>query len=325
MEPNNNFNNNYNNNYQGYNNNPNQFNNGGFNQQMPPQKPKKELPKFFKTKLFQKVLYLVIVALVALGGAFAGVALGNSNSIVVNQSTSTNAKTTSKTSTLTSSELAKKVTPSVVAITTENVTTNNYWYGNQVESGAGSGVVISEDGYIITCAHVVSSANSIKVETSDGKEYTAKLVGSDTSQDIAVIKIEASGLTAATIADSDKVIQGEESFAVGNPEGNFSGSITSGIVSALNRSITVSLDDDSDSQQSNPYSSYQSSSNTVTLTVLQTDAAVSPGNSGGGLFNADGELIGIVNAKSSDTDSEGLGFAIPSNTAIKIAKEIMQK
>ena len=163
--------------------------------------------------------------------------------------------------------------------------------------------------------------------TSDNKTYDATLLGTYSDNDIAVLKINATNLKPATFANSDKLVQGQSTYAVGNPEGTFSDSITSGIVSALNRKITVQLDND-DSSSSSDYGRFgqlYSSSKTISISVIQTDAAVSPGNSGGGLFNGNGDLIGIVNAKSSDTNSEGLGFAIPSNTALKIAKELINK
>lgn len=219
---------------------------------------------------------------------------------------------------------------SVVAITTEEMTTSNFWYGRQVASGAGSGVIMSSDGYILTNYHVISGASKIKVKTANKKTYTAKVVGYYKKGDIAVIKINATGLKAATFADSSKIKQGQITYAVGNPEGTFANSITSGIVSATSRKITISLDDDDDSSSHSDDGgsiweqfTQQSQSTSTTLNVIQTDAAVSPGNSGGGLFNANGELIGIVNAKSSDSDSEGLGFAIPSNTALKIARSLI--
>ncbi len=206
---------------------------------------------------------------------------------------------------MTTEEIAAKVRPSVVEVTTEHIVTSDYYFfgGQYVQSGAGSGVIISEDGYIITNNHVVSGASNVKVLLTDGSEYEAVVVGADSRSDIAVIKIEATGLSPAVIGDSDTLQVGEYAMAVGNPLGNFGGSVTDGIISGLNRSINVDSN---------------------TMQVLQTNAAISPGNSGGGLFNASGELIGIVNAKSADTDAEGLGFAIPVNTAISVAKDLIE-
>lgn len=197
--------------------------------------------------------------------------------------------------------VSAKVTPSVVAVTTEQVTTNGYW-GQFVESGAGSGVVIREDGYIITNNHVVSGASSIKVTMSDDTEYSATVVGGDSRSDIAVLKIEATGLTPAVIGNSDNLAVGQTVLAVGNPLGVLGGTVTNGIVSALNREMNV---------------------DGILMTLIQTNAAVSPGNSGGGLFSENGELVGIVNAKSRGENAEGLGFAIPINTAMATANDLI--
>ena len=202
-------------------------------------------------------------------------------------------------------EIASKVGPSVVEVTTEAVTTNAF-FGQYVKSGAGSGVIISSDGYILTCAHVVSGASNITVSIGD-KDYPATLVGEDTTSDIAVVKVDATGLTPATVGNSDSLKVGESVMAVGNPLGELGGTVTSGIVSALNRSVSI-----------------QGSSSVNTMSLIQMDASVSPGNSGGGLFNMNGELVGIVNAKSSDSDAEGLGFAIPVNDAVKVAQELLE-
>lgn len=199
------------------------------------------------------------------------------------------------------SQIASIVSPSVVEVTTETISTNPF-FPQYVQDGAGSGVIISEDGYIITNAHVISGASQIKVRTSDKTEYEAELIGSDSKSDIAVLKIEATGLTPAVIGNSDDLVVGEFTLAVGNPMGTLGGTVTNGIISALNRDITVQGQ---------------------TMNLLQTNAAVSPGNSGGGLFNEKGELIGIVNAKSAEEGAEGLGFAIPVNTAMEVAQSLI--
>lgn len=229
---------------------------------------------------------------------------------------------------LTSAQVAAKVERSVVAITTEHMTTSNYWFGSYVTSGAGSGVVISEDGYILTCAHVIDGASKITVELQGGETAVATLVGSYTNGDIAVIKIDKTGLSAAEIADSDQILQGETCYAVGNPEGRFSGSISDGIISALDRTITVQVESAAPNggRGNSLYDMFYGGGTyvqSIQLNVLQMTAAVSPGNSGGALFNDRGQLIGIVSAKSSQTDSEGLGFAIPSNTAMDIASQLI--
>ena len=171
-----------------------------------------------------------------------------------------------------------------------------------MQTGAGSGVIISEDGYLITNNHVINGASTIQVRTSDGTTYDAVLVGTDSKTDVAVLKINASGLRPVTFGDSDNLNVGETAVAIGNPLGELGGTVTNGIISAKDRSITL------DNQQ---------------MTLLQTNAAINPGNSGGGLFNSRGELIGMVVAKSSGSDVEGLGFAIPSNLVSKIAQELI--
>ena len=143
--------------------------------------------------------------------------------------------------------------------------------------------------------------------TINDKDYTATLVGEDTTSDIAVIKIDANGLTPATVGDSDGLKVGQNVMAVGNPLGELGGTVTGGMISALNRSVTI-----------------QGTNSTNTMSLIQMDASVSPGNSGGGLFNMNGELIGLVNAKSSSSDAEGLGFAIPINDAIKVAQDLLE-
>lgn len=304
-------------------------------------KPKKKMPVWAT-----RCILGVLICAIAFGGGYAGASIAYQNvDRVVIERVSAPAEgggSTSAGTALTSQEIAAKTEPSVVAIMTERMTTNNFWFGQQVSSGAGSGVIISEDGYIITCAHVIEGADTIKVQLSDGNVYDAELVGSYVENDIAVIKIEASGLTPAAIADSSAVVQGETVYAVGNPEGRFSGSITDGLISAVSRDISLQMtvyDDDKNSGNSgnsgsynNPWAAffggnYDSSTSTVktVINVFQTSAPVSPGNSGGGLFNENGELIGIVNAKSSDSDAEGLGFAIPINKAMEIANALMTK
>ncbi len=197
--------------------------------------------------------------------------------------------------------VAAKVKPTVVEITTEQVVNGSY-FQQYISSGAGSGVLISADGYIITNNHVVSGATKVIVRLTSGAEYEAVVVGSDAQGDIAVLKIDEKDLPYATIGDSSKLVVGEEVVAIGNPLGALGGSVTNGIISALDREITI------DGQK---------------MQLLQTNAAINPGNSGGGLFNMKGELIAVVNAKSAGSTIEGLGFAIPINYAYDIARELM--
>ena len=280
-----------------------------------PKKPKKNAGKAVKS-----IVALVLAAAMGFAGGFVGAKFGGSGKVVIQQvapsstadsasgSDSSITAASSSGSSLTTEQVADLVSPSVVVITTEQVVYSQWsWYGqNQVESGAGSGVIISSDGYILTCAHVVDGASTITVTIGD-KDYTATLVGEDTTSDIAVIKIDADGLTPATVGNSDSLKVGQSVMAVGNPLGELGGTVTGGMISALNRSVTI-----------------QGSSSVNTMSLIQMDASVSPGNSGGGLFNMNGELVGIVNAKSSSSDAEGLGFAIPINDAIKVAQELLE-
>ena len=275
-----------------------------------PKKPKKNAGKAVKS-----IVALVLAAAMGFMGGFVGARFGGNNKVIIQQverSSSSSADSesaaegTTVSSGMTTAQVAKTVSPSVVVITTEQVVYSQWsWYGqSQVESGAGSGVIISSDGYILTCAHVVSGATSVKVQLNGSDQsYDATVVGVDSTSDIAVLKIDATGLTPAVIGDSDKLAVGETTVAVGNPLGTLSNTVTQGIVSALNRQVTVEDND---------------------MTLIQTDTSISPGNSGGGLFNANGELIGVVNAKSSYSEAEGIGFAIPINTAMDIAQQLIE-
>ena len=226
---------------------------------------------------------------------------------------------------LTIPEIAKKCGTSVVVIETEtkvvyNTYDDNYYnpfggmfgygygygYGNRggrggtqeyTQTAAGSGIIISEDGYVLTNNHVISGADKITVyvNSGDGSEeqsYEATLVGSSESNDIAVLKIDATGLNAAAFGDSDQIEVGELAVAIGNPMGQVHGSVTAGIISAVEQELTI---DD------------------VTINAIQTDAAINPGNSGGALFDSYGNVIGIVYAKSSSVSIEGIGYSIPVN------------
>ena len=276
-------------------------------------KPPKKRRKHSGGRIVRSAVALVLAAAMGFAGGFVGARVGNAgNKVVIQQVERTDSSAASGTAVasggMTTSQVSEMVSPSVVVITTEQVVYSQWsWYGqNQVESGAGSGVIISSDGYILTCAHVVSGASQITVTIGD-TDYTATVVGEDDTSDVAVLKIDATGLTPATVGDSDSLSVGDSVLAVGNPLGELGGTVTSGIVSALNRSVTI-----------------QGTSSTNTMSLIQMDASVSPGNSGGGLFNMNGELIGIVNAKSSSSDAEGLGFAIPINDAIKVAQELLE-
>ena len=283
----------------------------GYSYASAPQQPAKPPRKGRRTLL--RVLACVGVAALGFGGGLGGAIVAartglTGGQVVVQQvqrdtSDATNANSTDGTS-MSLQQISSVVSPSVVAITTEQMSGSQTWFGGYyVQSGAGSGVIISQDGYILTCAHVVDGATSVKVQLQNGETYDATIVGSDATSDIAVLKIEATGLTPAVIGDSSALAVGETVVAVGNPLGTLSNTVTDGIISALNREVTVEDND---------------------MTLLQTNASISPGNSGGGLFNANGELIGVVNAKSSYSEAEGIGFAIPIDSAMEIAQQLIE-
>lgn len=185
-------------------------------------------------------------------------------------------------------------------------TTQDFFGMSQITQGAGSGVIINKDGYIVTNYHVIEGANKVQVTLHNGDTYSASIVGGVDDLDIAVIKIDPQGkeLSVASIGDSSTVQVGDTAVAIGNPLGQLGGTATAGIISALDRNLTI---DDR------------------TLTLMQTDAAINGGNSGGGLFNAKGELIGIVDAKSSGVGIEGLAFAIPINSVSETINDLVER
>ncbi|MGN0499564.1 MAG: S1C family serine protease [Ruminococcus sp.] len=226
---------------------------------------------------------------------------GSLNITKVNSDGGTSTATNTSTAN-TTSEIVKKTADSVVEISTESVVTGSF-ARQYVQQGAGSGVIISQDGYILTNNHVIDGANSVKVRLRDSTEYDATIVGSDASNDIALLKVSATNLSAATFGDSSSLAVGDYVVAIGNPLGELGGTVTDGIISALARKVTID-----DTQ----------------MTLLQTNAQVNPGNSGGGLFNANGELVGIVNAKQSATEVEGIAFAIPINNVLDILSDLKE-
>lgn len=246
--------------------------------------------------------------LLALAGGFGGTLAANhingNGGVIMYQSANTTKTTTTAANgdTMSIKQITEAAANSVVEIKTESVSTNSF-FPQAVSSGAGSGVILTKDGYIVTNNHVIDSADKVTVTTKDGKSYNAKLIGTDASTDLAVIKIEASNLSPAVMGKSSKLEVGDTAVAIGNPLGELGGTVTSGIISALDREITV------DNQK---------------MHLLQTNAAINPGNSGGGLFNDRGELIGIVNAKSSGNNIEGLGFAIPIDRAKDVIENLIE-
>lgn len=203
---------------------------------------------------------------------------------------------------MTVGQIAAAAKDSIVEITTEAVQTGSFMM-QYVSEGAGSGVIITTDGYIATNYHVIDGATKVSVRTTDGTSYEAKIIGGDEKTDLAVIKIEAKELTAAVMGNFDDCKVGDTVVAIGNPLGQLGGTVTDGIISALDREITID--------------------NNI-MTLIQTNTAINPGNSGGGLFNTSGQLIGVVNAKSSGSDVEGLGFAIPIDLAKTVITDLIE-
>ena len=259
--------------------------------------------KFVTKKVFIITLIAAILfsAIIGAGGfALTQYLWGNSSSKNLNSNNYNLTKATG--SDLSMQEIIAKNENSAVAITTESVSTDT-WARQYVTEGSGSGIVYSEDGYIITNNHVIEGASTINVTFNDGKSYEASLVAADSQSDIAVLKIDADGLTPVSFNDSDSLSVGDLAVVIGNPLGTLAGTATEGIVSGLEREITI---------------------DGKSMTLIQVSASVNPGNSGGGVFDQQGNLIGLVVAKSSGSDVEGLGFAIPSNTVQSVVKSLIE-
>lgn len=261
-------------------------------------------PTYITKRAFVVMLIISIVCSAAVGALAYAIAMSSFGGTTIDKSVKTTnynlAKATG--SELSIQEIIAKNENSVVAITTEALATD-FWAGQYVTQGAGSGVIYSEDGYIITNNHVISGATSVKVTLHDDSEYDAKIIASDPQTDIAIIKIEMTGLSPITFGDMDKLCVGDLAIAIGNPLGTLSGTATEGIISALEREITI------DNKR---------------MTLIQTSALINPGNSGGGLFDQYGNLIGITVAKSGGSNVEGLGFAIPCSKVEQIAKSLVE-
>ncbi|MDO4481223.1 MAG: trypsin-like peptidase domain-containing protein [Bacillota bacterium] len=252
-------------------------------------------------KLLAAIGFVILVSLISIASCAAYLAAtghlntADNSGYKVNQVSSSGVTSVSSSGNgvLSTPDIIQKVLPSVVGITTATAS----------GAGSGSGIVFSEDGYIVTNQHVIKDAISITATLSDGTEHEAALVGQDERTDLAVIKINANNLTAAEIGNSDELVQGETVLVIGNPLGEtLSGSTTQGIVSALGREIEVEG---------------------RIMHYLQTDAAVNPGNSGGPLVNAAGLVVGVTSAKISSSYTEGLGFAIPINEAVPVIEELI--
>ncbi len=253
----------------------------------------------------------LLLACAVVGGAagYGGAALSRSGKTTIQQSSRTAQEVTVKQvsgqTLMSPAEVYASTVNSVVSINCSSVSTNIF--GQSVESASsGSGFVITQDGYIVTNHHVISGASSVKVTMYDGSEYPATVVGSDSDYDVAVLKIDATGLQPVTLGKSSDVNVGDTVLAIGNPLGELTFSMSQGIVSCCDRAINV---------DGTPFN------------MIQVDASINPGNSGGPLMNLYGEVVGIVSAKYSsysDTTVEGLGFAIPIGDVQAIITDIME-
>ena len=269
-----------------------------------------------------KVVALVLACTIAGGGAGVGGAYlynqlsGSGNTTTIYEEDRPKVQTVLNTNNgqpMTPEQLYAANLASCVGITVN--TTVNIFGQTSTSAASGSGFVLSQDGYIATNYHVIESAAkdesvTIQVSFADGKKYDAKLIGGEKDNDVAVLKIEASGLTPATLGDSSKLVVGESVYAIGNPLGELTYSLTDGLVSALDRLITTG-----------------DNGSSATLNVLQTNCAINPGNSGGPLFDSYGNVIGITTAKytqsSSGVSAEGLGFALPINDVKNILADLI--
>ncbi|MDO4199044.1 MAG: trypsin-like peptidase domain-containing protein [Erysipelotrichaceae bacterium] len=258
---------------------------------------------------FKSLMIIFLVAILGSSlGTFGVLSLYNKNTptqdtnLVINEVDYLNTVTSDYSSAI------DKAYNTVVEINAEIIQSGYYFFGGTTKgTSAGSGVIISEDGYIVTNNHVIEDAsgeNAITVKLSDGSSYTATVIGADDKSDLALLKIDATGLPYSSFADSSTLVMGQEVIAIGNPLGEGI-SCSNGIISALEKEIYI---------------------NGVYLSVLQTNAAVNSGNSGGGLFDINGNLVGISNAKSSNSTSgttvEGMGYAIPSNKVVSIVTDL---
>ena len=276
---------------------------------------RKKTKKKSRSSLFSRIVAsLIVIALCGMAG-YGGATLAYRNTSHTSHQATSNVNITGDvTSANAASVIAEKVMPSVVGISTIAQSQRETIFGLQSGTiqGIGTGIIVSEDGYILTNSHVVNDGDTqqITVDLYDGTEFSGNVLWNDSSLDLAIVKIDAKGLTAAELGDSDEVNIGDYALAIGNPLGlNYERSVTSGIISGLNRSITTQ---DESNGKTNKMDG-----------LIQTDAAINSGNSGGPLINSSGQVIGINTAKASS--SEGLGFAIPINSATPIIKQIKEK
>lgn len=298
------------------------FSNGSTEPQFPQKKV--EQGKTRGPKRILRVITVVLCIIMAFGSGFAGALCANSvakrdekttttgerspfyefpEEILTQDPAAPSEKGSAGDEVFSVSQVANAVLDTVVVVNA-TVTTSSFW-GESTGISTGSGVIITASGYIVTCHHVIDQATSITVTLNSGEEYEASLVGSDEASDIALLYVnESKVFPFAGLGNSGDLVLGEYVVAIGNPLGELHRTVTQGVVSGLNRNILTS--------------------DGTVMTLLQTDAAVNSGNSGGGLFNLDGELIGIVNAKYAETGVEGLAFAIPVDWANEVLQDLMK-
>ena len=279
-----------------------------------PQQPVQEMKPVKKNRIGMKLTAMALCCALLGGAVGGGIVWGvgnHSGETSVNVSGRTVSQVSLKTvdgqTEMSDAEIYAANVNSVVSINVTGTSGYNF-FGQPVQSASsGSGFVLTSDGYIVTNYHVVKDAQTVKVTMYSGDEYDAQYVGGDEDYDIAVIKIEATGLPAVTLGNSEELNVGDHVLAIGNPLGDLTFSMSGGMVSSVNRTINV---------DGTPFN------------MIQTDASINPGNSGGPLLNSYGEVVGIVSAKyssygTSGESVEGLGFAIPINDVISMIQDIM--
>lgn len=260
-----------------------------------------EKKKDNKSSTFKKALSVLLIICLSFVSGYVGGTLGKKETKVVYEKVPLSSNNVKSKDDLTIQEVVDKVKNSVVMINSETVVTGFLGQSMKSES-AGSGVIIDKEGYIVTNNHVIDRSNDIYVTLLNGEKLEAELIGTDAKTDLAVIKVDAGNYDVAEFGDSDNILVGDTAIAIGNPLGVFGGTVTSGIISALNRDLVIE---------------------NQAMNLLQTNAEISPGNSGGGLFNSKAELIGIVNAKTIGNNADGIGFAIPINDVKDIVNQLI--
>ena len=290
-----------------------------------PEAPKKRPGRFTKRAIALLLACAVVGGAAGVGGAAAYQSITQPDTVIYQgQRPTVNVDTVSNSNggqPMTPEQLYAANLASCVGITVSTTSVNIF--GQTTTSAAsGSGFVLTQDGYIVTNYHVIEdavddSSVSIEVSFADGTKYTATLVGGEQDNDVAVLKIDATGLQSVTLGDSDQLVVGESVYTIGNPLGELTYSLSNGLVSALDRLITTSSTNQTTGQKE-----------TTTLNVLQTNCDINPGNSGGPLFDSYGNVVGIVTAKYTQTSSgvsaEGLGFALPINDVKEIINDLIE-